>query len=450
MFQRLDGGGAALQSTDGVARVVLSAHGLVAHVTYPLLYARHALLPPPHSGAATAATFAFDYMWQTSTFSADACPARWAFPVALLAEVVHGGPAGHAAAAAAAASDADAPAFTTPPATAAAAAGGGTDDAASCEASAATTLPVSSTAFARGAPALWVDEGPPDPGPEAEVESWWASASLRGYPAREEPRQHSRVRAGARRPVVEHVPGVVAWVRGGPRRGGAPGAAAAAAAEAVGAAEAVWAVAALDDGSALVTTQGGRYVLHVMDAPGGAAAATMYRADAVPERVNGADDGSGGGGGGGGGGALPERVPLGLYAARLFALRAAAAGVPTGASSGGRGMSGGGDGDTASTSTSGGGGSGGGGYSSSHPDGVGGNADGALWAVESADVVEESAEADGGGARFTAYADGRVRVCFADRTLLELSRDHSTARLLLRDGERVDAGAYTRPLFGSM
>ena len=36
---RLEGGGAALESTDGIARVVLSAHGLVARVTYPLLFA---------------------------------------------------------------------------------------------------------------------------------------------------------------------------------------------------------------------------------------------------------------------------------------------------------------------------------------------------------------------------------------------------------------------------
>ena len=105
---RLEGGGAALESTDGIARVVLSAHGLVARVTYPLLFAvKDASDPesapsvldaaPSDPDAADAADapprrahrLAHDYVWHTQTFSADACPARWRFPVALLTRAVY-------------------------------------------------------------------------------------------------------------------------------------------------------------------------------------------------------------------------------------------------------------------------------------------------------------------------------------------------------------------------
>ena len=46
-------------------------------------------------------------------------------------------------------------------------------------------------------------------------------------------------------------------------------------------------VSALEDGGALVSASAGRFVLHVPDEPDGAAAAAMYRSDAVPDRVGG-------------------------------------------------------------------------------------------------------------------------------------------------------------------
>jgi len=290
-------------------------------------------------------------------------------------------------------------------------------------------------------------------------------------------------------------------------------------------------VAVLDDGSALMSTHAGRYLLHVPDQVGGKGLAAMYRADAVPDRVSGmgaaaavqggsggdsagvhygqtvrsgggsagqggsggdsagvhhgqtvrAGGGSGGQGGSGGdsagvhygqtvragggrgGGAssatelerardsdgdedsstahvhvTPEWIPMGLYAARLFALRAAASGtaatIPAGAvgavgevtaSEEGCGHRGEGDGTANALSTqatatvtppT---------YLSSYGgDGVRRCAvAAALWAVESADVVEEATSE--GVAKFTAFADRRVRANYCDRTILELSRDGS-------------------------
>ena len=71
------------------------------------------------------------------------------------------------------------------------------------------------------------------------------------------------------------------------------------------------------------------------------------------------------------------------------------------------------------------------------------------WSVLSADIVEESAGDPGSFAAFTAYADGRVRVKFADRTLLELRRDRQAARLLLPDGERVEVRASAPMRWGA-
>jgi hypothetical protein len=129
---------------------------------------------------------------------------------------------------------------------------------------------------------------------------------------------------------------------------------------------------------------------------------------------------------------------MGLYAARLFALRAAASGtaatIPAGAvgavgevtaSEEGCGHRGEGDGTANALSTqatatvtppT---------YLSSYGgDGVRRCAvAAALWAVESADVVEEATSE--GVAKFTAFADRRVRANYCDRTILELSRDGS-------------------------
>jgi hypothetical protein len=61
----------------------------------------------------------------------------------------------------------------------------------------------------------------------------------------------------------------------------------------------------------------------------------------------------------------------------------------------------------------------------------------------SLDVTEDQ-EVPGVG-HFTAYADGRVRVLFADRTILSLDADRGQARLILPDGSRQDVPA-SRPL----
>ena len=61
------------------------------------------------------------------------------------------------------------------------------------------------------------------------------------------------------------------------------------------------------------------------------------------------------------------------------------------------------------------------------------------WAVSSADVIEESS--GGGVGDFVAFADGRVRAVFADRTILELRADANAARILTAAGERVEVRA---------
>jgi hypothetical protein len=561
LFTRLDGGGAALESMDRVARVVLSAHGLVAHVTYPLLYAKHQLATRDDAtavsyrsssaaaaasrggggggdrggavddgegtkadGAGASASHVFDYVWHTQTFSADACPARWAYPVALLTEVVYAGAGGHAASAPAAPAETETDAETerqvginngdgggdgdgdgdgesppeepttptTPTRVEAAAAAAGGDEAAfesssssSPSSGSATTLPVSSTASSPApAPALWLDDSP-----GADPHAWWSSASLLGYPP-------TACNGGAvsggggggggggavgssRRRwsvAVEHVPGMVQWtVRGGQSRGSARRGLAALETAAGGVetvrrlrgdcsspgGAGVETVAALDDGSALVSTAGGRYVLHVPDQPGAAALAQLYRADAVPDRVGGvgaaaavfATAGLDGGVGGidddnnssdnnvGDADAADaaERVPIGRFAARLFALRTAAA-ADTAKEGGEEEEEEDAEGERSAGSyrvrgtlppnPA---------YISSYGGGGGVTpAAAALWAVESADAVEEST-GEGAG-KFTAFADGRVRVVFGDRTMLELSRCGSAARLLMPDGERVEVG----------
>jgi hypothetical protein len=285
LFARLDGGGAALESMDGVARVVLSAHGLVTHVTYPLMYAAHRAAAGNDStalssgdaeegaardgdeGNASGATatsivtsddyaddhvsvakagsigqspsyssrrrptqlrllkrptlpaVAFEYVWHTQTFYAEACPERWAFPVALLQEVVFREAGGHAAAEAKVGTrcegtesgadsqtqvdkcdeydddgdgdgdgngdgaGASVPEATTPgtrrmeeAATAGSDEAFATTNGRGCRTS--TTLPVSSTALSptSSRTPLWVDDSP-----SADPQSWWHSASLLGY-----------------------------------------------------------------------------------------------------------------------------------------------------------------------------------------------------------------------------------------------------------------------------
>jgi hypothetical protein len=54
----------------------------------------------------------------------------------------------------------------------------------------------------------------------------------------------------------------------------------------------------------------------------------------------------------------------------------------------------------------------------------------------SLEVVEEQ-EVPGVGS-FTAYADGRVRVLFGDRTILSLDAGRAWAKLILPDGSRQE------------
>jgi hypothetical protein len=61
----------------------------------------------------------------------------------------------------------------------------------------------------------------------------------------------------------------------------------------------------------------------------------------------------------------------------------------------------------------------------------------------SLEVTEEQDVPDVG--RFTAYADGRVRVLFADRTILSLDAGRVQARLILPDGSRQEV-PVSRPL----
>ena len=209
LLTNLEGGAVALESIDGIARVVLSAHGLVAHVTFPLLYAVRDADSDSDSGSRRGddddvgdATreirrrLVHDYAWHTQTFAADACPERWAFPVALLTGVVYGddevegdgkieGDDGIE----------------------------GDDENAS--AGSATILPASATASPRAPPSLWVDEGD-----EVEAE-WWASASIAGYP--DARGSSSAARRRGRRPATERVPGATQWtIRAKTSRGGVP------------------------------------------------------------------------------------------------------------------------------------------------------------------------------------------------------------------------------------
>ena len=415
LLTNLEGGAVALESIDGIARVVLSAHGLVAHVTFPLLYAVRDADSDSDSGSrrgddddvgdATRETrrrLVHDYAWHTQTFAADACPERWAFPVALLTGVVYGddevegdgkieGDDGIE----------------------------GDDENAS--AGSATILPASATASPRAPPSLWVDEGD-----EVEAE-WWASASIAGYP--DARGSSSAARRRGRRPATERVPGGTLCTIGAKTSGGGvPGGGAPPGDGEDGdgedgdgdgrgddsrASEWTECVSALEDGGALVSASAGRFVLHVPDEPDGAAAAAMYRSDAVPDRVggvgraamtfaaSGTEDPEGGE-------RRPAatRVPIGRFAARLVGMRAAAAEAEPSLAK-------------ASAAAS-----------------SGSDADADPWSAESAEVVEESSGE--GAARFTAYADGRVRASFADRTLLELRRDRTCARLLMPDGERVE------------
>lgn len=61
----------------------------------------------------------------------------------------------------------------------------------------------------------------------------------------------------------------------------------------------------------------------------------------------------------------------------------------------------------------------------------------------SLDVLEDQDVPDVG--RFTAYADGRVRVLFADRTILSLDTDRAQAKLIMPDGSKQEV-PVSRPL----
>jgi hypothetical protein len=78
---RLEGGGAVLESIDGIARVVLSAHGLMAHVTYPVMFATR---EEQEDGDKKC-----DFLWQTQNFCARVAPERWSYPIDLLTAVVN-------------------------------------------------------------------------------------------------------------------------------------------------------------------------------------------------------------------------------------------------------------------------------------------------------------------------------------------------------------------------
>ena len=466
---RLEGGGAALESTDGIARVVLSAHGLVARVTYPLLFAvKDASDPesapsdldaaPSDPDAADAADapprrarrLAHDYVWHTQTFCADACPARWRFPVALLTRVVYGE---GASAEKENAEKEDGRNAETAPGTKTTV----SETSSRCErAGSVTTLPVSATALPRGvglSHGLWVDEG------DEHEKPWWSSPAVVGYP---DARGGSRSAGGAersrRRPTVERAPGQTSFaVRSREARSVTP----------IGTGERptgpwVEVVSVLDaDGDALVSADAAKFVVHVPDEPKGAAAARMYAVDAVPARVapagragaafqaaraggefeasqgrsRGAEEGKGSDADDGVG-ARAQRVPLGRFAARVAALRAAAA---TPAS----------DPEPPSSQTDAVSGVSLGRGATTDSDAAAWAEDPDPWSVLSADIVEESAGDPGSFAAFTAYADGRVRVKFADRTLLELRRDRQAARLLLPDGERVEVRASAPMRWGA-
>ena len=376
---RLDGGGVALESIDGIARVVLSAHGLTAHVTFPVLFATRG---SDDDGGAKC-----DYVWQTQTFCADTAPTRWSYPIELLADVLN------------AREDEDEDENA------------GEDETAKPESvlekmrararvramtgwgaaiGPVTVLPETPASAGDDEPTspnrVWLNEGD---------ERWWAEPEMDGFPS-----------ATGRAPVVELAEGTVMWaVKASRSRAGVV----------------PWtttqrkeALANMEDGSALVTTKGGSCVLYVADEVQGRANAALYLSEAVPETVAGA------GGYRGGvfratGLPVPEgidaaegideygtfapelavgKVPIGKVTPRLVAFRTAA------------------DVEDA-------------------PEFVGD-----VWAPHSMEVVEEL-RADGDG-WYTAYADGRVRVVFNDRTHVNLSKDRSMVRILTPDVEKVE------------
>ena len=461
---RLEGGGAALESTDGIARVVLSAHGLVARVTYPLLFAVKelpSLSADARSNAGDAEDgdtplarrLAHDYVWHTQTFCADACPARWRFPVALLTRAVYGE----------AGSDGDgqenAEKMKNGPKTVK------IDSTTRERAGSVTTLPVSATALPRGvglSHGLWVDEG------DENEKPWWSSPAVVGYPDARGDRGGGEAGAekyvSRRRPTVERAPGQTSFaVRSGSARSVTP----------IGTVDKptgpwVEVVSVLDaDGDALVSAHAAKFVVHVPDEPEGAAAAKMYAVDAVPARVapagragvafqaaraggefeasqgpsaKGGDEGGGRDAGGEEGvGPRSRRVPLGRFAARVAALRAAAAAPAADSETICENFGRLADADAGVAFGRG---------ATTDSDAAAWARDPDPWSVLSAEIVEESA-GEGSFAAFTAYADGRVRVKFADRTLLELRRDRRAARLLLPDGERVEVRASAPMRWGS-
>jgi len=238
---RLASGAVALESADGVARVVLSAHGLVATVTYPLLFERkddwtRAAAPEENDAEENEAgsrPTAFDYVWHTQTFAADACPSRWAFPVALLTAAAYTNGSEEEEEDASDANEATTPRKDASPSS-------DVDSASSRRlraAGSATVLPHSASADRRaGRPRvpLWVDEGD-----DAEAE-WWRSPSLAGFPPAPLPPSVLRATASGsaaagprgdetvcgprnRRPRCERVPGQTNWiVRGAQSRSGVP------------------------------------------------------------------------------------------------------------------------------------------------------------------------------------------------------------------------------------
>lgn len=180
------------------------------------------------------------------------------------------------------------------------------------------------------------------------------------------------------------------------------------------------------DESCLASSHAGRFLAH---ARGPAAAGlppceTMYAAGAVPEFAW-----EGGGGG--------RRYALSHVALRALAFRRAAAAawqqLLSSKRAGSQALAVGGSDvqydqcaavAAAATATAG---AGGGANAAAAYD--------AAFEVLSTDVVEQCIVDDSG--RYTAFGDGRVRVCFLDRTILELSRDQGLARLLLPDGTQA-------------
>ena len=464
---RLEGGGAALESTDGIARVVLSAHGLVARVTYPLLFAVKDASDPESapsdldaapSDPADAADapprrarrLAHDYVWHTQTFCADACPARWRFPVALLTRAVYGE---GASAEKENAEKEDGRNAETAPGTKTTV----SETSSRCErAGSVTTLPVSATALPRGvglSHGLWVDEGDEHEKPWwSSRPRWWGTRTRAADPgARAAPREAAAGRRWSARPA-RRARGAFAEARsvtpiGTGERPTGPW---------------VEVVSVLDaDGDALVSADAAKFVVHVPDEPkarrrrgctpstpcprasrrrGARAPRSRRRARAASSRPARAGRGARKKAGvptrtTASARARAARAPRAL-AARVAALRAAAA---TPAS----------DPEPPSSQTDAVSGVSLGRGATTDSDAAAWAEDPDPWSVLSADIVEESAGDPGSFAAFTAYADGRVRVKFADRTLLELRRDRQAARLLLPDGERVEVRASAPMRWGA-